>query len=215
MLDHWELAAYAADHTSAPSPLLAALTRETVERTEAAGMQSGPAEAALLRTLTRIMQPRFVVEVGTFTGASALAITEALPDDGRILCCDISEEWTTIARDYWRRAGVNDRIDLRIGPAADTLATLPSEPHIDLAFIDADKPSYIAYFDALVGRLAPHGLIVVDNVIWDGAVLDKADTSKNTEAIRAFNAHVLADERVDVVLLPVGDGMSLITLADR
>lgn len=175
-------------------------------------MQSGPGEAALLIALTRIMQPRFVVEVGTFTGASALAIASTLPEGGRMLCCDISEEWTAIGREYWERAGVADRIDLKIGPAIDTLASLPRERTIDLAFIDADKGGYIAYYNEIVPRLSPNGAVVVDNVIWDGAVLDPSDRSPNTVAIRDFNTHVLQDDRVDVVMLPVGDGVSLITL---
>lgn len=212
MLDHWELAAYTTAHTTTPSPLLAELTEATRRQTKKAGMQSGPGEAALLIALTRIMQPRFVVEVGTFTGASALAIASTLPEGGRMLCCDISEEWTAIGREYWERAGVADRIDLKIGPAIDTLASLPRERTIDLAFIDADKGGYIAYYNEIVPRLSPNGAVVVDNVIWDGAVLDPSDRSPNTVAIRDFNTHVLQDDRVDVVMLPVGDGVSLITL---
>jgi len=211
MLDHARLAAYALAHTTPHSPILAELTEITARSTTSAGMQTGIAESALLVTLTRTVQPRFVVEVGTFTGASALAIAQVLPPDGRILCCDISEEWTSIAREIWRKAGVADRIELRLGPAADTLAELPARPEIDLAFIDADKTGYIGYFEALIDRLAPQGLIVVDNVLWDGAVVDNAVNDDNTTAIRAFNDHVMADNRVDVVLLPVGDGVSLIT----
>lgn len=213
MLDHSGLAAYAEAHTTPKPLILHELTKVTAAKTEMPGMQTGHTEAAFLTTLTHIMQPRLVVEVGTFTGASALAITRALPPDGRILCCDVSEEWTAIAREFWDKAGVADRIELRIGPAAETLASLPPQPTVDLAFIDADKPGYIEYFEALIDRLSPHGLIVADNVLWDGAVLDPSISDPNTEAIRAFNDHVLVDDRVDVVLLPVGDGMSLITWA--
>lgn len=211
MLDDSPLAAYAIAHTTPHTPILAELTRVTQQQTVVSGMQTGVAESALLTTLTRIIQPRFVVEVGTFTGASALAIARALPADGRILCCDVSEEWTSIAREFWQTAGVDDRIELRLGPAAGTLAELPAEPAIDLAFIDADKTGYIGYFEAIIERLAPHGLIVVDNVLWDGTVADDSVTDNNTEAIRAFNDHVMSDDRVEVALLPVGDGMSLIT----
>lgn len=213
MLDHSRLAAYAEAHTTPRPPILAELTKVTAAKTEVAGMQTGLTEAAFLTTLTHVMQPSFVIEIGTFTGASALSIARALPPDGRILCCDVSEEWTAVAREFWDRADVADRIELRIGPAAETLASLPPEPTVDFAFIDADKPGYIDYFEALIDRLSPHGLIVADNVLWDGAVLESSISDPNTEAIRVFNDHVLADSRVDVVLLPVGDGMSLITRA--
>ena len=213
MLDHQALAGYAAAHTTPHTPLLAELTELTRRLTAVPGMQTGVAEAALLTTLTRIMQPQFVVEVGTFTGASALAIGRALPEGGRILCLDVSEEWTAIAEEMWEKAGVADRIELQIGPAADSLAALPPEPAIDLAFIDADKVAYIDYYEAIMQLLAPNGLIVVDNVLWDGAVLDPAPTKVSTMAIKAFNEHVVADDRVEVVMLPVGDGVSLITKA--
>ncbi len=211
MLDHSQLAAYAVAHTTAPTPMLDELTAITQEHTMRPGMLTGAAETALLRTLTRIMQPQFVVEVGTFTGASALSIAQELPPGGRLLCCDISEEWTAIALDIWAQAGVSDRIELRIGPAAETLAGLPDQPSIDLAFIDADKTGYKQYYEEIIARLAPHGLIVVDDTLWDGAVIDPAANDDTTTAIRDFNDHVLADDRTDVVLLPVGDGMSLIS----
>lgn len=211
MPDHENVLAYAAAHTTSRPPILDELTAITEETTTSPGMQSGVAESILLTTVTHIMQPRFVVEVGTFTGASAIAIARALPDGGRILCCDVSEEWTAIARDFWSRAGIDDRIELRIGPASETLTSLPHDEPIDLAFIDADKPGYIDYYEAIVARLAPHGLIAVDNVLWDLKVLDDRVDDPDTQAIRAFNAHVVADERVEVVVLPVGDGVSLIT----
>ena len=162
--------------------------------------------------LTALLQPRFAVEVGTFTGYSALAVAKALPPGGRLLCCDISQEWTAIARNHWERAGVADRIDLRIGPALDTLKALPTAPQVDMAFIDADKEAYIDYYTELVPRLSERGVILVDNVLWSGQVADLDQTDPATEALRSFNAAVVADERVLVSMLPVGDGLSMISL---
>jgi caffeoyl-CoA O-methyltransferase len=191
--------------------------RSLIERTEALGgvarMQTAPEQAAFMTMLTRLLGVRFAVEIGTFTGYSALAIARGLADGGRLLCCDVSEEWTAIAREHWQRAGVADRIDLRIAPALDTLATLDQQPPVDLAFIDADKPNYTAYYEALVPRLAPGGVILVDNVLWGGSVIDDATQDDNVAAIRAFNDHVVADPRVDQVMLPIADGLTLVTLA--
>jgi caffeoyl-CoA O-methyltransferase len=150
--------------------------RSLIARTEALGgiarMQTAPEQAAFMTVLTRLLGVRFAVEVGTFTGYSALAIARGLAPDGRLLCCDVSEDWTAIGREHWARAGVADRIDLRIAPALDTLATLDDHPPVDLAFIDADKGNYTAYYEAIVGRLAPRGVILVDNVLWGGSVAD-------------------------------------------
>ncbi|MGI9602336.1 MAG: O-methyltransferase [Acidimicrobiales bacterium] len=172
-------------------------------------MQAAPDVGSALSTLTRIVAPVFAVEVGTFTGYSALCIAGALPTGGQLLCCDVSEEWTAIGRPFWERAGVADRIDLRLAPATETLAALPGDQTIDLAFIDADKPNYTNYYEAIVERLRPGGVIAVDNVLWSGAVVDDAATDDNTEAIRSFNAHAAADTRTESVLLSVGDGLSL------
>ncbi|MGH9024645.1 MAG: O-methyltransferase, partial [Acidimicrobiia bacterium] len=160
--------------------------------------------------LTRLIGARQAVEVGTFTGYSALCIARGLPADGRLLCCDVSEEWTSVGKRAWKRAGIADKIELRIAPAIDTLRSLPSDPVVDLAFIDADKPSYRAYLEELMPRLRPNGVILVDNTLWGGSVADPAVTDDNTEAIRAFNAAVAADRRVDCVLLPVADGLTLL-----
>ena len=206
------LATYIEAHSTAPSPVQRELIANTAALGDASIMQVSPAQGALMTMLTKLLQPRFAVEVGTFTGYSALAVARALPPGGRLLCCDISEEWTAIAREHWARAGVADRIDLRIGPAIDTLRALPNEPRVDLAFIDADKGSYIAYYSELVPRLSERGVILVDNTLWDGHVADPTNTDATTETLRAFNAHVVADERVLVSLLPVGDGLSMITL---
>ena len=205
------LAAYIEAHCTAPDDVQQDLIKATAALGDASIMQISPAQGALMTLLTTLLRPRFAVEVGTFTGYSALAVARALPPGGRLLCCDISEEWTAIARDHWERAGVADRIDLRIGPALDTLRSLPPEPAVDLAFIDADKGSYIAYYEELVPRLSARGVILVDNTLWDGHVANPSRTDSTTEQLRAFNAHVVADERVLVALLPVGDGVSVIT----
>jgi caffeoyl-CoA O-methyltransferase len=149
------------------------------------------------------------VEVGTFTGYSSICIARGLADGGRLLCCDVSEEWTAIAREHWDQAGVADRIELRIGPAADTLRALPADPAIDIAFIDADKPGYRTYYEEIVERLRPGGLVLLDNVLWSGNVVDDEDQSENTVAIRAVNDHVAADSRVDAVMLPIADGLTI------
>ncbi|MCY4666207.1 MAG: class I SAM-dependent methyltransferase [Acidimicrobiaceae bacterium] len=205
------LAGYIQAHSTGPDEV----QRDLIEATAALGgpsvMQISPAQGAFMTVLTTVLQPGFAVELGTFTGYSALAVAKALPPGGRLMCCDISEEWTAIAREHWERAGVSDRVDLRIGPAMDTLRSLPSEPAVDLAFIDADKSSYIAYYEELVPRLSERGAILVDNALWDGHVANPDRTDSTTEELRAFNAHVIADERVLVALLPVGDGLSMIT----
>ena len=205
------LAAYIQAHSTGPDDVQRDLIEATAALGDASVMQISPAQGALMTLLTTLLQPSFAVEVGTFTGYSAMAVAKALPPRGRLLCCDISEEWTAIAREHWRRAGLSDRIDLRIGPALDTLRSLPSDPAVDLAFIDADKASYIAYYEELVPRLSARGVILVDNTLWDGHVANPAQTDPTTEQLRAFNAHVVADERVLVALLPVGDGLSVIT----
>src|SRR5262249_28502509 len=149
----------------------------------------------------------YAVEVGTFTGLSSIAIARGLPADGKLVCCDVSERFTDIARKYWDRTGLADRIELRLGPAAETLAAMPAQPHIDLAFIDADKTGYPVYWAELVPRMNPGGVILVDNVLRHGRVLDPVDESDH--AIVAFNDMVLSDERVDAALLPIGDGLTL------
>jgi caffeoyl-CoA O-methyltransferase len=150
-----------------------------------------------------------VVEVGTFTGYSALCMARALQPGGRLTCCDVSEEYTAIARRYWQKAGVADRIELLLGPALDTLRALPPGP-IDFAFIDADKENYQAYYEELLRRLRPGGLIAIDNVLWSGQVIRDVDQTANTRAIRALNDHVAADRRVQSVMLGLSDGVTLV-----
>jgi caffeoyl-CoA O-methyltransferase len=205
-----ELIDYAVAHGSWPvDPVLAELRAETLELGGAAGMQIGPDEGQLLTLLTRLVGARRVVEVGTFTGYSSVCIARGLADGGTLLCCDVSEEWTAIARRAWERAGVADRIDLRIAPAVETLRGLPADEHVDLVFIDADKPGYVDYWRALVPRVRPGGLLLADNVLWSGSIIDTSDTEPNTLALRAFNDLVAADDRVDVAVLPAFDGLTI------
>jgi caffeoyl-CoA O-methyltransferase len=202
---------YLVAHSLAPSPEHAEITKATQAAVPDLAIMQIPGEQwAFMTFLTRLVGARTAVEVGTFTGSSALSIALGLPDDGRLICCDVSAEFVSIGRPHWEAARVADRIEVRIGPAAETLAALPEEPHIDLAFIDADKTGYVDYYELLVPRTTANGVIVVDNVLQDGRVLDAADHETNTEAIRRFNDHVAADTRVDAVMLNVADGLTLI-----
>jgi caffeoyl-CoA O-methyltransferase len=149
------------------------------------------------------------VEVGTFTGMSALCVARGMGPQGRLLCCDVSEEWTSIARRYWEKAGVADRIELRLGPAADTLRSLPVEPTFDFAFIDADKASYPIYYEEILKRLRPGGLVTVDNVLWSGDVVRPDKQDADVVAIRRFNELVAADRRVEAVIVPIADGLTI------
>ncbi|WP_328650991.1 O-methyltransferase [Micromonospora sp. NBC_00330] len=203
-----ELHAYLVAHGSPPDEIIRDLAEETRSvLPEHATMQVAPEQAAFLTFLTRLLGVRQAVEVGTFTGLSSLAIARGLPEGGRLTCFDISEEFTGIARRYWARAGVQDLIDLRIGPAADGLRELPHERHLDFAFIDADKTGYPIYWAELVPRMRPGGVIAVDNVLRGGRVIAPQDA--NDRAIAAFNDEVLADVRVDPVMLPIADGLTL------
>lgn len=203
-----DLYAYVLAHGSTPDPIAQALIDETqATMGDNARMQIARDTAALLTLLAKLVGARQAVEIGTFTGLSALAIARGLADGGKLVTCDRSEEFTGVARRHWARAGVADRIDLRLGPALDSLRGLPAEPHVDLAFIDADKREYSAYWNELVPRMRPAGLIIVDNVLFYGEVL--APEHDFGKAIVAFNEMVLADERVDAVMIPVADGITL------
>lgn len=191
--------------------LLARLRGETAELPEA-GMQVAPEQGQLLALLVRLMGARKILEVGVFTGYSSLSMALALPDDGRLIGCDVNEEWTAVARRYWQEAGVEGRIDLRLAPALETLDALIESGHartFDMAFIDADKEGYAGYFERSLELLRPGGLIMVDNVLWDGRVLDDSDQSVDTVAIREFNQRLYDDRRIDLSLLPIGDGLTL------
>ncbi|MEA2703106.1 MAG: hypothetical protein QOD63_1051 [Actinomycetota bacterium] len=203
--------AYAAAHSSPERPELAALAAETREATDAPQMMVGQLEGRFLEFLVFLSQARLVVEIGTFTGYSALSMAAALPSCGRIVTCDINPETNAIARRHAAASQGGDRIEFRLGPALDTLATLDGP--FDLVFIDADKTSYRAYYEAVLPKLADRGVIVVDNVLWSGNVLDPADETDDTVAIRAFNDAVAADPRVVCVMLTVRDGVTLIRRA--
>ena len=201
---------YLVAHGTPPDAVQQGLIDRTAELGGISMMQIAPEQGAFMTILTRLLGVRNAIEIGTFTGYSALCIARGLADDGRLVCCDVSEEWTAIARDAWEQAGVADRIDLRIAPALETIATLPEGEHLDLVFIDADKDNYAAYYEALLPRVRRNGVILVDNTLWMGAVIDPEANDANTVAIRAFNDMVAADDRVDTVQLSISDGLTLL-----
>jgi predicted O-methyltransferase YrrM len=200
---------YLVAHSAPPDDVLRDLAEETAALGPVSIMQVAVEQGAFLTMLARLMGARRAVEIGTFTGYSSICIARGLADGGRLLCCDVSEEWTAIARRYWTRAGLDDRIELRLGPGLDTLRALPREPAIDLVFIDADKPGYRSYYEELLPRMRPNGLFVFDNVLWSGAVADPAVQDDSTRALRALADHVRQDARVDEVMLAVADGLLL------
>jgi caffeoyl-CoA O-methyltransferase len=205
-----DLNAYIAAHSSPPDAVLVELADETARRfPDNEGMQIGPDQGTFMTLLARLMRARDAIEIGTFTGYSSICLARGLAAAGTLLCCDVSEEWTSIARRYWEKAGVADRIDLRLGPGLDTVRALPSDATFDLAFIDADKTGYVSYWDEIVPRIRPGGAILVDNTLSHGRVLDESDDNPNVAAIRAFNTRAVTDDRVVVVLLPLGDGLTL------
>ncbi len=197
---------------TAPEPDILKRLREETASQPMAIMQIPPEQGQFLALLTRLMGAKRTIEVGVFTGYSALAVALALPEDGKIVACDVSEEFTAVARRYWKEAGVAGKIDLRLGPAAETLRDLIDRGNagtFDFAFIDADKPSYWTYFELCLKLLRPGGLIAVDNVLQEGKVSDPANADPNTLAIREFNKRVRDDRRVDACLLPLADGLTL------
>jgi predicted O-methyltransferase YrrM len=187
--------------------------RDETAKLPQAGMQIGPDQAAFLALLVRSIGAQRCIEIGTFTGYSALAVAGALPEDGELVCCDISAEWTATARRYWLEAGIADRIDLRLAPALDTLRELLADNgagQYDFAFIDADKANYGGYYEACLQLLRPGGLIALDNALWSGRVADEDQRDADTTAIRALNAKIDIDGRVDSSLLTIGDGVMLV-----
>jgi caffeoyl-CoA O-methyltransferase len=197
---------YAEEHSTPPTELFARLGEETRATQNAPQMMVGQLEGAFLSFIVGLKQPRFVLEIGTFTGWSSIAMASSLPTGGRIVTCDVNEETSAIARRYAEEAGVADRIEYRLGPALETIATLDGP--FDLVFIDADKPGYIDYYEAVLPKLAEHGVILADNTLANGDVL--APSGEMSVAIAAFNDHVRADTRVECVLLTVRDGVTLI-----
>jgi caffeoyl-CoA O-methyltransferase len=200
---------YLRAHTAPPDEALKWITEQTIALGKYAVMQIGSEQVALMTILTKLVGAKFAVEVGTFTGTSALAIARGLAADGKLLCCDVNEKWTAIALEGWKRGGVEDRIELRIGPALDTLQGLSPDPTIDLVFIDADKPNYENYLRELIPRVRRGGLILIDNTIWYGQVINHKVNDPDTVALRAVNDAVAADPRLESVIVPIGDGLTI------
>jgi len=198
--------------TSVREPDVLRRLREETTLQDEGDMQIGPEQGQFLALLLKLLGARRILELGTFTGYSALWMALALPADGRIIACDVSDEWTSIGRRYWAEAGVADKIDLRLAPAAATLAALLAEGQagqFDAAFIDADKEGYDGYYEQCLQLVRPGGLIAIDNVLWGGAVADEEAQDADTQALRALNAKLHTDERIDLSLLPIGDGLTL------
>jgi caffeoyl-CoA O-methyltransferase len=205
-----ELYDYLVAHSTARDRVLEQLAAETMSRfPAAAGMQIGPEQGTLMTLLAQLTGASRALEIGTFTGYSAICVARGLPASGKLTCCDVSEEWTSVARRYWQLAGVADQIDLQLRPALETLREMPAGEAFDFAFIDADKSSYVSYWEEVVPRVRPGGVILVDNTLSHGRVIDPSATSADVQGIRVFNDHAAADARVALVLLPVGDGLTL------
>ncbi len=202
------VAEYAID-MSLREPELSRELRDETARMPNSGMQIGPEQGQFMRLLAQLIGAKRYLEIGVFTGYSSLSVALGLPADGRIVACDVSEEYTRIARRYWERAGVADKIDLRLAPAAQTLRDLQAGPPFDMAFIDADKERYDEYYEGTLRVLRTNGLILIDNVLWGGRIVDENDRDSSTLALRALNEKIVKDERVDAVLLTVGDGLTL------
>jgi caffeoyl-CoA O-methyltransferase len=205
-----EIHSYLVRHGTPPDAVQQALIEETQRLGGISMMQIAPEQGAFMTLLARVTGAKRAVEVGTFTGYSALCTARGLPEDGRLLCCDVSAEWTAVGRPYWEKAGIAHKIELRIGPAAETLRALPKEEVFDLAFIDADKTNYATYYEEILLRMRRNGLILVDNVLWMGNVVKDDAQDPNTVALRAFNARVASDARVECVMLPVADGLTIL-----
>jgi len=206
-----EMGDYIRDITLRELPILARLREETAANPQS-GMQVSPEQGQYMALMARLIGARRTLEVGTFTGYSALVVAMALPEDGQIIACDINKEWTDIARRYWDEAGVAHKINLRLGPAVETLQALLAgggKGTFDFAFIDADKSNYQSYFDSAVELIRPGGLIAVDNVLWHGRVIDPAEQDRDTLAVREFNRKLHTDARVEISLVPMGDGLTL------
>jgi O-methyltransferase len=206
-----ELAAYVLEYGTREPEVLTRLREETAALPQH-NMQIAPEQGALLAMLVELMGAQRCIEVGTFTGYSSTAVALALPPGGRLVCCDVSEEWTSVASKYWGEAGVAAKVDLRLGPAAETLSRLiddGAEDDFDLAFVDADKTGYDEYYELLLRLVRPGGLIAFDNTLWGGRVADRDPGDDDTRALRALNAKLARDERITLCLLPLADGVTL------
>jgi caffeoyl-CoA O-methyltransferase len=199
---------YVVAHSSPPDALLRDLIEETAQRfPDHVVLQIGPEQGTFMTLLSRLVNPRQAIEVGTFTGYSSICLARGLAEGGRLICCDVSADWTALAAKYWQKAGLDGRIELRLGPALDTLRALPPQAAFDLAFIDADKTGYAGYWDEIVPRIRSGGVILVDNTLLHARIFDPAPDDADARAIRDFNTHVLADDRVELAMLSIGDGL--------
>jgi len=204
------LNAYLTAHSTPPDAILRELATETADRyPNEIGLQVAPEMGTFLTLLTRLSRARSAIEVGTFTGYSSICIARGLGAGGRLLCCDVNEEWTSVARKYWEKAGLTEVIEMRLGSALDTIRALPREETFDLAFIDADKLSYPKYWTELVPRVRGGGVIMADNTFSHGRVLDAGNDNPSVIAVRTMNDHAAADDRVELIMLPIGDGLTV------
>ena len=204
------LNAYLTAHSTPPDAILRDLANETAYLyPNETGLQIPAEQGTFMTMLVQLCSAAAAIEVGTFTGYSSICIARGLTDDGHLTCCDINEEWTSLAKKYWEKADLADKIELRLGPAIDTLRALPRTEQFDIAFIDADKGGYLGYWREIVPRVKPGGLIMVDNTFSHGRVIDAGNDNPIVIAIRDFNDHAAADERVDLVMMPIGDGLTL------
>ena len=201
---------YAVAHGHNGDPVRAELAAETTKLGRVSGMQIAAEQGTFMGILAAAIGARSAVEVGTFTGYSALCVARALPADGKLLCCDVNEEWTSLGRRYWERAGVANKITLKLAPAAETLKALPASHTFDFAFIDADKTNYATYYEEILKRMRPGGLILLDNVLWSGGVIDDSRQDADTQALRKINDFIAKDTRVEAVMLAVADGLTIV-----
>ncbi len=200
---------YVVSHSSPPDAVLRDLIQATAHRfPDRVILQIGPEQGTFMTVLSRLIAPTRAIEVGTFTGYSSICLARGLAEGGRLICCDVNEDWTSLAREYWEKAGLADRIELRLGPAADTLRALPRDATVDLSFIDADKTGYASYWDEIVPRTRSGGIILVDNTFLHGRIFSP-DPDPDARAIRDFNEYVRADDRVELAMLSIGDGLTL------
>ena len=209
-----ELLGYLQAHSVHEPPLLRQLREETHQKFEAAPMQICPEQGQFFRWLLPLLNAKKVLEIGTFTGYSSICMALALPDDGHLTCCDLSNDWTEVARKYWHEMGLADKISLHLQPAVQTLNELLDEGHqdsYDFAFIDADKPNYVNYYELCFNLVRPGGVIAIDNVLWGGAVIDPDNEDGDTQAIKKLNEHIHQDTRVSSCMVPIGDGVTLAT----
>jgi caffeoyl-CoA O-methyltransferase len=201
---------YAIAHGHNSDPILRDLAEETRRLGWISGMQIAPEQGTLMGILVRAIGAKSALEIGVFTGYSSVSIARALPPDGKLLCLDVNEAWTAIARRYWERAGLTGKITLKLGPAVETLRALPAAHTFDFAFVDADKTNYRTYYEEILKRLRINALLLIDNVLWNGQVIDPSDQSEDTVAIRELNDFIAIDTRVEAVMIPVADGITIV-----